>query len=60
MMSFLGSIGYNANIMQGFGLQALFEFIYAEGSVNAMLNDKDIYPEQHVHIHLSTPSCMET
>ena len=39
MMSFFGSIGY---IMQGSGLQALFELIYAEGSVNAMLNGKDL------------------
>ena len=39
MMTFLGSIGY---IMQGSGLQALFELIYAEGSINAMLNGKDI------------------
>ena len=28
--------------MQGSGLQALFELIYAEGSVIAMLNGKDI------------------
>ena len=35
MMGFLGSIGY---IMQGSELQALFQLIYAEGSVNAMLN----------------------
>ena len=39
MMSFLGLIGY---VMQGSALQALFELIYAEGSVNAMLNSKDI------------------
>ena len=39
MMSFLGSIGY---IMQGSGLQTLFELIYAEGSMNAILNGKDI------------------
>ena len=28
--------------MQGFGLQARFELIYAEGNVYAMLNGKDI------------------
>ena len=39
MMSFPGSIGY---IMQVSGLQALFELIYAEGRINAMLNVKDI------------------
>ena len=39
MTSFLGSTGY---IMQGSGLHALFELIYAEGSINAMLNGKDI------------------
>ena len=46
MMSFLGSIGY---IMQGSGLQALFELIYAEGSVNAMLNGKDISRATRAH-----------
>ena len=39
MMSFLGLIAYE---MQGSALLALFELIYAEGSVNAMLNSKDI------------------
>ena len=39
MMSFLGSIGC---ILQGSGLQALLELIYAERSINAMLNGKDI------------------
>ena len=39
IMSFLRSIGY---IMQKSKLQALFQLIYAEGSVNATLNDKDI------------------
>ena len=39
MMSFLGLIGY---VMQGYGLQTLFELIYAKGSVNTMLNGKDI------------------
>ena len=39
MMSFPGSIGY---IMQVSGLQALFELIYAEGRINAMLNVKNI------------------
>ena len=46
MMTFLGSIGY---IMQGSGLQALFELIYAEGSVNAMLNGKDIFTAARAH-----------
>ena len=46
MMRFLGSIGY---IMQGSGLQALFELIYAEGSVNAMLNGKDISSVTRAH-----------
>ena len=45
-MSFLGSIGY---IMQGSGLQALFELIYAAGSVNAMLNGKDISSVTRAH-----------
>ena len=39
MMSFLSLIGY---IMEGSGLQALFELIYAKGSINAMLNGKDV------------------
>ena len=47
MMSFLGSIGY---IMQGSELQALFELIYAEGSINAMLNSKDISIATRAHI----------
>ena len=47
MMSFLGSIGY---IMQGSGLQALSELIYPEGSVNSMLNGKDIYRATRAHI----------
>ena len=46
MMTFLGSIGY---IMQGSGLQALFELIYAEGSLNAMLNGKDIFTAIRAH-----------
>ena len=46
MMSFIGSIGY---IMQGSGLQALFELIYAEGSINAMLNGKDISRATRAH-----------
>ena len=47
MMSFLGSVGY---IMQGSGLQALSELIYAEGSVNSMLNGKDIYRATRAHM----------
>ena len=46
MMSFFGSIRY---IMQGSGLQALFELIYAEGSVNAMLNGKELSRATRAH-----------
>ena len=46
MMGFLGSIRY---IMQGSGLQALFELIYAEGSVIAMFNGKDISRATQTH-----------
>ena len=46
MMRFLGSIGYT---MQGSGLQALFQLIYAEESVNAMLNGKDISRATRAH-----------
>ena len=35
---------------QGSGLQALFELIYAEGSVNAMLNGKEISRATRAHI----------
>ena len=47
MTSFFGSIGY---IMLGSGLQALFELIYAEGSINAMLNGKEISRATRAHI----------
>ena len=46
MMSFRGSIGY---IMQVSGLQALFELIYAEGGINAILNGKDISRATRAH-----------
>ena len=46
MMRFLGSVGY---IMQGSGLQALFELIDDEGSVNAMFNGKDISRATRAH-----------
>ena len=48
MMSFIGSIEY---IMQGFSLQALFELIYAEGSVNAILHDRDIQSDTSTVIY---------
>ena len=46
MMSFLGSVGY---IMQRSGLQALFKVICAEGSINTMLNGKDISRATRAH-----------
>ena len=51
MMSFLGLIGY---IMQGSQLQEVFELIYAEGSVNAMLNSKDISRVTRAHTLIYT------
>ena len=51
MMSFLGSVGY---LMQGSGLQALFELTYAEGSINAMLNGKDIFRTTRAHTLIYT------
>ena len=46
MMSCLGSI---EDVMKGSGLQALLELIYAEGSVNIMLNGKDIFRATRTH-----------
>ena len=51
MMSFLGLIGY---IMQGSQLQEVLELIYAEGSVNAMLNSKDISRVTRAHTLIYT------
>ena len=51
MMSFLGSVGY---IMQGPGLQALFELTDAEGCVNAMFNGKDISRATRAHTLIYT------
>ena len=48
---FLGSIGY---IMQGSGLQVLFELIYAKGNVNAMLNGKGKSKATLAHILIYT------
>ena len=46
-MSFIGLIEY---IMQGLGLQALFELIYADAiSVNAMLHGKEISGVTRAH-----------
>ena len=45
-MSFIGLIEY---IMQGLGLEALFELIYAEESVNAMLHGKEISGVTRAH-----------
>ena len=47
-MSYIGLIEY---IMQGLGLQALFELIYADAiSVNAMLYGKEISGVTRAHI----------
>ena len=51
MMGFLGSIGY---VVQGSGLQVLFELIYPEESINAMLNDKDISRATRAHTLIYT------
>ena len=49
LMSFLGGIGF---IMQGSGLEAIFELIYAENSVNAMIDGKQISRALRAHILL--------
>ena len=61
MMSFdefqmIVSIGY---IMQGSGLQGLFELIYAEGSINAMLYDKEIFRVTRAHTLIYTAKLFE-
>ena len=48
-MSFLGAIGH---IMQGSGLSSIFELIYAEGSVPAIMGGKEMSRGTRAHILL--------
>ena len=45
-MSYLGAVGF---IIHGSGMEAMFELVYAENSVNAMINSKEISRAASAH-----------